>query len=95
VTANERQIIERCRRQTHLKPSERAKNMVNAIRHARMDSMVFDHTNNALYLQFYTIVMESISCDYPFLSGEVQRQVEKKKRWQARRSGGNVESCPS
>ena len=57
-----------------------AKEMVNTLRHERMDVIVFDNTNNEVYSRIYSEVMSSIVRDYPHLSNEVQRQVAKKIR---------------
>ena len=57
-----------------------AKEMVNTLRHERMDVMVFDNTNNEVYSRIYSEVMSSIVRDYPHLSNEVQRQQRKKIR---------------
>ena len=57
-----------------------AKEMVNTLRHERMDVMVFDNTNNEVYSRIYSEVMSSIVRDYPHLSNEVQRQMAKKIR---------------
>ena len=57
-----------------------AKEMVNTLRHERMDVIVFDNTNNEVYSRIYSEVMSSIVRDYPHLSNEVQRQMAKKIR---------------
>ena len=57
-----------------------AKEMVNTLRHERMDVIVFDNTNNEVYSRIYSEVMSSIVRDYPHLSNEVQRQLAKKIR---------------
>lgn len=68
------------------KPSEKNKKMVDAIRHSRMDQIVFERSNNELYLQVFVFIMESIKTDFPQLENEIVRQVEKKKRWMSRRN---------
>ena len=57
-----------------------AKEMVNTLRHERMDVIVFDNTNNEVYSRIYSEVMSSIVRDYPHLYNEVQRQLAKKIR---------------
>jgi len=57
-----------------------AKEMVNTLRHERMDIIAFDNTNNEVYSRIYSEVMSSIIKDYPCLSNEVQRQMAKKIR---------------
>lgn len=65
-------------------PSMRKLAAVNGLRHHRMDSIVFDVKDDDRYIAIYTAVMTSISTDYPSLSGEVERQVSKKRRRQER-----------
>lgn len=58
---------------------------VNSLRHLLMDSVSIDVKDDAAYLQVYESAMSKISGLYPFLSGEVERQVRKKKRRVTRR----------
>jgi hypothetical protein len=67
-------------------PSEKKRALVNFIRHYRMDTMEVNVTDNSEYIKAYTAIMKSIAADYPFLSGEVERQISKKIRWQSRRN---------
>jgi hypothetical protein len=71
------------------RPSERVKAMVNELRHTRMDVIAFNSQDNEAYMKVYADVMNSIKEDYPFLSQEVKRQIDKKTRWQTRRSSQN------
>jgi len=57
-----------------------AKEIVNTLRHERMDVIAIDIADNVAYLEVYSAVMTSISNDYPFLSNEVERQRAKKIR---------------
>lgn len=57
-----------------------AKEIVNTLRHERMDVIIFDNTNSEAYSRVYTLIMESIIRDYPNLSNEVKRQMVKKNR---------------
>lgn len=59
---------------------------VNRLRHLMMDSIVIDVKDNSTYIGVYTRIMGNISSQYPPLSQEVKRQIDKKIRWQARRS---------
>jgi hypothetical protein len=76
------------------RPSERVKAIVNELRHTRMAVIAFDSKDNAAYMRVYTDVMNSIKKDYPFLSQEVKRQIDKKTRWQTRRSSQNEKAGP-
>ena len=94
MTANaEKKVIEDTNQMIGYKPSEKNKMIVDQIRHLRMDPLVFDHTDNQKYIAVYSSIMLSISCDYPFLSREVQRQIDKKIRWQNRRMNGQTTSA--
>ena len=87
ITMNaENDVIKEVSKLNGLKPSERNKLIVDKIRHLRMDPIVFDNTDNQKYLTVYVSVMQSISGDYPPLEQEVQRQINKKIRWQNRRN---------
>lgn len=58
---------------------------VNSLRHLFMDTVPIDVRDDVAYLRIYESVMSKISCLYPFLSWEVERQMKKKKRRYARR----------
>ena len=62
------------------------KELVNVLRHEKMDSIVFDSKNNETYVAVYSAIMLGISSAYPFLSKEVKRQMDKKFKWQSRRA---------
>jgi len=66
--------------------------VVNTLRHILMDDIKVDVSDDKAYMRQYECIMSNISCSYPFLSDEVQRQVRKKKRRQARRSDEKRES---
>lgn len=69
-------------------PSKLKRALVNFIRHHRIDDVEIEVKDNYKYLQVYIFTMKGISADYPFLSEEVERQIAKKIRWQARRENG-------
>lgn len=79
----EQKILEDAEQQP-VRPSLRKLAAVNGLRHSRMDGIVFNVKDDSRYLEVYLQVMHSISTDYPFLSQEVERQVSKKIRRQAR-----------
>lgn len=79
----ELKILEQADRQP-VRPSLRKLEAVNGLRHHRMDALAFNAKDDSSYLEVYLRVMSSISTDYPFLSQEVERQVSKKIRRQAR-----------
>lgn len=60
---------------------------VNSLRHIAMDAISFDASSNDAYNNVYDSIMSDISSRFPPLGEEVKRQMEKKKRRQARRSG--------
>lgn len=62
-----------------MSPSEETKRKVNKIRHERMDLIKYSKDNNE-YFQVYQEVMLNIAQDYPELTKEVHRQINKKIR---------------
>ena len=59
---------------------------VNSLRHLLMDGVAVDVKDDSAYMSVYQPIMGYIASQYPILSQEVKRQIDKKIRRQTRRS---------